>query len=30
VPRPWEAGTEKRVYDHCIEQTMIADESGFD
>jgi alkanesulfonate monooxygenase SsuD/methylene tetrahydromethanopterin reductase-like flavin-dependent oxidoreductase (luciferase family) len=30
VPRPWEPGVEKRVYDHCIEQTMVADESGFD
>jgi alkanesulfonate monooxygenase SsuD/methylene tetrahydromethanopterin reductase-like flavin-dependent oxidoreductase (luciferase family) len=30
VPRPWGPGVEKRVYDHCLEQTVVADEVGFD
>ena len=30
VPRPWDKGAEKRVYDHCLQQTVLADELGFD
>ena len=30
IPRPWDDGVEKRVYDHCLEQTIVADECGFD
>jgi alkanesulfonate monooxygenase SsuD/methylene tetrahydromethanopterin reductase-like flavin-dependent oxidoreductase (luciferase family) len=30
VPRPWQPDTEKRVYDHCLEQVVLADELGFD
>ena len=30
IPRPWEDGVEKRVYDNCLEQAIVADESGFD
>ncbi len=30
VPRPWGPETEKQVYDHCLEQVMLADELGFD
>ncbi len=29
VPRPWDAGREKQVYDNCMEQTVLADELGF-
>ena len=30
VPRPWDADAEKTVYDRCIEQTVVADQAGFD
>src|SRR5712692_7747387 len=30
VPRPWDRETEKRVYDNCLEQVVLADELGFD
>ncbi len=30
IPRPWTEGVEKRVYDNCLEQTVVADECGFD
>lgn len=30
VPRPWYPDTEKRVYDNCIEQAILADKVGFD
>ena len=30
IPRPWEDGVEKRVYDNCLEQAIVADEAGFD
>ncbi|HZO80303.1 MAG TPA: LLM class flavin-dependent oxidoreductase [Candidatus Binataceae bacterium] len=30
VPRPWDREAEKRVYDNCLEQVMLADELGFD
>jgi alkanesulfonate monooxygenase SsuD/methylene tetrahydromethanopterin reductase-like flavin-dependent oxidoreductase (luciferase family) len=30
VPRPWDGGAEKRVYDNCLEQVKLADELGFD
>ncbi len=30
VPRPWHRDTEKRVYDNCIEQAILADKLGFD
>ncbi|MGE5595834.1 MAG: LLM class flavin-dependent oxidoreductase [Hyphomicrobiales bacterium] len=30
VPRPWEAETEYRVYQNCLEQVRLADELGFD
>ena len=30
VPRPWDDGVEKRVYDNCLEQVRLADELGFD
>lgn len=30
IPRPWEHGTEKRVFDNCLEQVALADELGFD
>jgi alkanesulfonate monooxygenase SsuD/methylene tetrahydromethanopterin reductase-like flavin-dependent oxidoreductase (luciferase family) len=30
VPRPWQPDTEKRVYDHCLEQAVLADQLGFD
>jgi alkanesulfonate monooxygenase SsuD/methylene tetrahydromethanopterin reductase-like flavin-dependent oxidoreductase (luciferase family) len=30
VPRPWDDGAEKKVYDNCIEQVKLADELGFD
>jgi len=30
VPRPWDDGAEKRVYDNCLEQVRLADELGFD
>jgi len=30
VPRPWENGIEKTVYDRCLEQLRLADELGFD
>src|SRR5437867_4591290 len=29
VPRPWEEGVEKKVYDNCLEQVKLADELGF-
>jgi alkanesulfonate monooxygenase SsuD/methylene tetrahydromethanopterin reductase-like flavin-dependent oxidoreductase (luciferase family) len=30
VPRPWNAGVEKQVYDNCLEQIRLADELGFE
>jgi alkanesulfonate monooxygenase SsuD/methylene tetrahydromethanopterin reductase-like flavin-dependent oxidoreductase (luciferase family) len=30
IPRPWDDGAEKRVYDRCLEQARVADEAGFD
>ena len=30
VPRPWNDGAEKLVYDRCLEQVRLADELGFD
>ena len=30
IPRPWSEGVEKRVYDNCLEQAIVADQSGFD
>ena len=30
VPRPWDPGVEKRVFDNCLEQVALADELGFD
>ncbi len=30
IPRPWTEGVEKSAYDNCLEQTIVADESGFD
>jgi len=30
VPRPWDAHSEKRVYDNCIEQAILADSLGFE
>jgi alkanesulfonate monooxygenase SsuD/methylene tetrahydromethanopterin reductase-like flavin-dependent oxidoreductase (luciferase family) len=30
VPRPWGPETERKVYDNCIEQSVLADELGFD
>ena len=30
VPRPWDDGAEKRVYDNCLEQVKLADQLGFD
>ncbi len=30
VPRPWDPGVEKRVFDNCLEQVVLADELGFD
>ena len=30
VPRPWEADTEYKVYQNCLEQVRLADELGFD
>lgn len=30
VPRPWQPDTEKKVYDNCIEQAILADKLGFD
>jgi len=30
VPRPWDRETEKRVYDNCLEQVVLADQLGFD
>jgi alkanesulfonate monooxygenase SsuD/methylene tetrahydromethanopterin reductase-like flavin-dependent oxidoreductase (luciferase family) len=30
VPRPWSREVEKRVFDNCIEQVVLADELGFD
>ncbi|HZQ83732.1 MAG TPA: LLM class flavin-dependent oxidoreductase [Acidimicrobiales bacterium] len=30
VPRPWDDGAEKAVYDNALEQARLADELGFD
>jgi alkanesulfonate monooxygenase SsuD/methylene tetrahydromethanopterin reductase-like flavin-dependent oxidoreductase (luciferase family) len=30
VPRPWDAESEKKVYDNALEQVRLADELGFD
>jgi alkanesulfonate monooxygenase SsuD/methylene tetrahydromethanopterin reductase-like flavin-dependent oxidoreductase (luciferase family) len=30
VPRPFEAGGERRAYEHALEQAVLADELGFD
>ncbi len=30
IPRPWNEGVEKQVYDNCMEQTVVADQVGFD
>ncbi len=30
VPRPWSRDVEKRVFDNCVEQVVLADELGFD
>src|SRR5437660_12668898 len=30
VPRPWDDGVEKAVYDNALEQARLADELGFD
>jgi len=30
VPRPFEDGAERRVYEHALEQAVLADELGFD
>jgi alkanesulfonate monooxygenase SsuD/methylene tetrahydromethanopterin reductase-like flavin-dependent oxidoreductase (luciferase family) len=30
VPRPWDREAEKRVYDHALEQVVLADQLGFD
>jgi alkanesulfonate monooxygenase SsuD/methylene tetrahydromethanopterin reductase-like flavin-dependent oxidoreductase (luciferase family) len=30
VPRPWDREAEKRVYDHALEQVVLADKLGFD
>ena len=30
VPRPWEAETEYKVYQNCLEQVRVADELGVD
>src|SRR5512144_645689 len=30
IPRPWGPETERKVYDNCIEQSVLADELGFD
>ncbi len=30
VPRPWDRESEKRVYDHALEQVVLADQLGFD
>ena len=30
VPRPWDAESERTVYEHCLEQAQLADELGFD
>ena len=30
VPRPWNDGAEKTVYDNCLEQARLADELGFE
>ncbi|MGH2585554.1 MAG: LLM class flavin-dependent oxidoreductase [Dehalococcoidia bacterium] len=30
VPRPWDAESERTVYERCLEQVRLADELGFD